>query len=158
MFFFFMFSYLLFILTKNLCTCFDFDGLCSVTLTQKLEPAPYPYVVVPCTFKPEQEAEYSLSLFSKSPEFVDVVTLQPAPDDFIELEMKGEWRGVTAGGCLNQSTWRNNPQFQLKTDKKASMWVSLSVPNKDNKEISIGFYIVKAPSTCLIFCLPQMVI
>jgi hypothetical protein len=118
----------------------------TVTLTQKLDPAPYPYVVVPCTFKPEQEAEYSLSLFSKSPDFLDVVTLQPAPDDYIELEMKGEWKGITAGGCLNQSTWRNNPQFQLKTDKKANMWISLSVPNKDNKEISIGFYIVKAPS------------
>jgi len=117
----------------------------TVTLTQKLEPATYPYVVVPCTFKPEQEAEYSLSLFSKSPEFLDVVTLQPAPDDYIELEMKGEWKGITAGGCLNQSTWRNNPQFQLKTDKKADMWISLSVPNKDNKEISIGFYVVKAP-------------
>ncbi len=128
-------------------------------LTQHFEPNENGYIVVPCTFKPGQEANFSFSIFSKFPgDFTEVVTLTPLPDIFTTVEAKGEWKGITAGGCLNHSTWRNNPQFSLQFRERGNAWLSVSVPvkekskdkdkkdkDKEKNDLSIGFYLVKAP-------------
>lgn len=45
---------------------------------------------------------------------------------------------------MNHTTWVNNPQFQLTTDKRAEVLVFLSVPeNQEQFNTSIGFYIAK---------------
>jgi len=56
-------------------------------------------------------------------------------DDF-----KGSWKGRTAGGCFNYPTWRNNPQYLLKTSEKGKVVLELT-QNEDNH---IGFYVLKA--------------
>jgi hypothetical protein len=53
---------------------------------------------------------------------------------------QGTWKGRTAGGCFNFPTWRNNPQYILKTSEKGKVTIELT-QNEDNH---IGFYVMKA--------------
>jgi hypothetical protein len=136
-----------------------FATIRDMILTQHFEPNENGYIIVPCTFKPGQEANFSFSIFSKFPgDFTEVVTLTPLPDIYTIVDAQGEWKGITAGGCLNHSTWRNNPQFNLQFRERGNAWLSLSVPvkekskdkdkkdkDKEKADLSIGFYLVKAP-------------
>ena len=40
-------------------------------------------------------------------------------------QFKLEWKGKTAGGCMNNATWVNNPQFSLKPSKDTPIFISL---------------------------------
>jgi hypothetical protein len=106
-----------------------------------------PYIIVPCTFNKGELGEYKLSLFAKDgdPTFSEHVSLHPVPDAYTELIVKSQWDDVHAGGCLNHTTWINNPQFHFTTDKRAEVLVFLSVPeNQENFSTSIGFYMAKS--------------
>lgn len=52
---------------------------------------------------------------------------------------QGSWKGLKAGGCFNYGSWRFNPQFTLKLDKKAKVDVTLEQQGTD---YSIGVYIL----------------
>jgi len=45
---------------------------------------------------------------------------------------KGEWKADSAGGCVNNSTWRNNPQFMLEVTKDTSLTLVLEQETKQN--------------------------
>jgi hypothetical protein len=107
------------------------------------------YIVVPCTFNPGEEANFKLSVFSKTNDanFLEICHFQPLPQPLQEFSGNAEWAAETAGGCLNQMTWVFNPQFQFTTDKKCEATIFLSVPSLDSAEkiqafSGIGFYLV----------------
>lgn len=41
----------------------------------------------------------------------------------------GKWRGALAGGCANNKTWVNNPQFRLDVHERAEVVISTQQPD-----------------------------
>jgi len=52
-------------------------------------------------------------------------------------KVAGQWKGKSAGGCLNHSTWRFNPQLFLSVEKKRTVKIVLTQENSYH----IGFYV-----------------
>jgi len=122
-----------------------------MTETLKLTASPdVPYIIVPCTIEADQEGEYVLSVLSDDANFIIneecQVELYELPEEFDldRMTAKGEWTDVTAGGCLDYATWRNNPQFLLDVGKTCDLNVFLTCHTEE--DITPGFYVVKAPT------------
>jgi hypothetical protein len=60
-----------------------------------------------------------------------------------ELTLQGEWKGKTAGGCLNHQTWRFNPQIFLTVTKPSKVAITISQEGKTDLA-AIGFYVFKS--------------
>jgi len=59
--------------------------------------------------------------------------------------VQGQWKGKSAGGCLNSpSTCRFNPQLFLTVEKASS--VNIELLQEEN--FNIGFYVAVADCTC----------
>jgi len=101
------------------------------------------YVIVPCTFRPLNEARFTLQ-FTSAPTLK--VTLLTPNKEWKCVTGKGEWKGKSAGGCRNHATCINNPQFLIRTRKATTATILLSQMAKDQFD-AIGFYILKAKST-----------
>ncbi|XP_017304181.1 calpain-7-like [Diaphorina citri] len=57
----------------------------------------------------------------------------------ILLDISGEWKGITAGGCPNYpATYPNNPRYQVTLDSRQSMDNTLLVFLKGPKQYSLG--------------------
>jgi len=65
---------------------------------------------------------------------------------------QGVWSGATAGGCRNNRTWINNPQFSAYLSEESTLVVILSQAGSEN---SMGFYILKTKGTETLFSSPQ---
>src|SRR5690242_14653346 len=63
-------------------------------------------------------------------------------NDWIRSFVDGEWKGSTAGGCFNQPTFLNNPQYLLKCTKKTALTIVLS--KRQQASPFIGFYLFRA--------------
>jgi Ca2+-binding EF-hand superfamily protein len=68
-----------------------------------------PYILVPSTLDQGQLGVFELTVYVQCGNHV-VVPLTEEPKC---LSIEGEWKGHTAGGCLNHSTWIYNPQYAL---------------------------------------------
>ena len=56
-------------------------------------------------------------------------TCRMADDRWTTLSTRSRWQDETAGGCPpNFATWRNNPQWLLRTSQPVQLTVTLSVP------------------------------
>jgi hypothetical protein len=62
---------------------------------------------------------------------------------------KGEWKGVSAGGCPNFPTWRNNPQYGF--ELKVGDVVLITLMQDDARmngvresPVAVGFLLLKA--------------
>jgi hypothetical protein len=60
-----------------------------------------------------------------------------------------EWKGITAGGCVNFPTWKNNPQFALTLSSASNVMISLT--QRDTRmegilefSIAMGMLVLKA--------------
>eukprot|EP01126_Amoeba_proteus_P025319 TRINITY_DN2528_c0_g1_i11.p1 TRINITY_DN2528_c0_g1~~TRINITY_DN2528_c0_g1_i11.p1 ORF type:complete len:542 (-),score=130.01 TRINITY_DN2528_c0_g1_i11:2356-3981(-) len=63
----------------------------------------------------------------------------------MQVEIKGEWKGKSSGGSLNNITWVNNPQVFLTVEKNSNITFSIFQPKKEDPEemASISFYIFR---------------
>lgn len=61
------------------------------------------------------------------------------------VEIMGEWKGKSAGGCLNHLSWRHNPQILLQAPRNTDVTVTIYQPrHKDKAEMhEISLYIFK---------------
>lgn len=73
-----------------------------VSVDCKLEPG-RDYILMPSTFEPNIELPFVLDVFAD--EDVEITEIH----DSEEVEIAGEWRGDTAGGCVNHPTWKVRP-------------------------------------------------
>jgi len=73
--------------------------------------------------------------------------------DSKEVSILSEWGEGEAGGCVNYSTWRTNPQFFLIMDKKAKISVTLEQHSPVLK--SIGFYLTKGNGSQVVILAPE---
>jgi hypothetical protein len=106
------------------------------------------YVLMPSTFDPKIVDNYYLTVFSRHP-----LTIQPLTKERSAAVMSGSWvSGSTAGGCLNNATWRSCPQFLLEVTADKAL-IPVVLEQKDigaDKLHFIGAYIFKAPGTPLV--------
>jgi len=97
-----------------------------------------PYIIIPATFLPGSEGQWTLLL--KSQNSVDVQLMDPAQNDY--PCWKGQWQGPTAGGCTNFPTFTQNPMFHFQIAQQAHLEFHLF------QEIypfdSLGLYLLKA--------------
>eukprot|EP01102_Stenamoeba_stenopodia_P021684 TRINITY_DN8814_c0_g1_i3.p1 TRINITY_DN8814_c0_g1~~TRINITY_DN8814_c0_g1_i3.p1 ORF type:complete len:994 (+),score=230.58 TRINITY_DN8814_c0_g1_i3:54-3035(+) len=100
-----------------------------------LEASDKPYVIIPCTFRPDTNATYELSVRSKT----DLPSLYVCPHSWNSISLKDEWKGKTAGGCKNNASWVHNPQFLLKVNRPCN--VLLILTQHTDKPASHGFYV-----------------
>lgn len=100
---------------------------------------PARYVLIPCTFTPQQLARFHLQVVtSKS------VTLEELSDGSA-VSVSGEWSGKTAAGCLNDPiSFKHNLQYHLKLTAEHTLAFKLSQSNDAGTVVSQGFYIFKA--------------
>ena len=99
------------------------------------------YTIIPCTFHPNQESTFTLSVFSD-----EACAFLPANYAWKSLSFDNHWKHETAGGCFDFATWRNNPQFefQAQASSKGVCIIEQFVDvNKRGKLNSIGCYLVK---------------
>lgn len=77
-------------------------------------------------------------------------------------KIQGEWKGVTAGGCSNHDTWRNNPQYLLSLKQKTTVHILLAQPELRSREQKkqyphIGFYVAKTTSMYFVLCATHII-
>jgi hypothetical protein len=81
---------------------------------------------------------YKIFLFSTKTDLIIIYS------DFIMqiLSIESNWDGNAMGGCLNHPSWRNNPQFSLRTN--SNVQIKLTQINDLDTPHTIGFYILKS--------------
>jgi hypothetical protein len=105
------------------------------------------YTLIPCTFKPSYESKFNLQVY-QADGGAGPLWLREAHQRWHQSSVSSQWRGVTAGGCMNHSTWRNNPQFSLSADEDGEAVLVLQQLGSDAPK-SIGLYVVPCPSSGL---------
>jgi serine/threonine protein kinase len=98
------------------------------------------YVIVPYAEQLPlgEEVNYDLFMLTPSPDVK--LAIKPVPD-MEEVAIQGEWRGDTAGGCINFSSWRNNPQYYLHIKRAVDLYIFLT--QNDSLLTHIGLYCIK---------------
>ncbi len=110
----------------------SFVNSAQVSADFKLTPGDY--IVVPSTFRPHEELEF---------------TMRVEGDAVAEFKPVLEWETVTftgkyatkSGGCQNnRDTWMNNPVFKFEVPKKTRLGITVAF-NEDVQGHHHGFYI-----------------
>ncbi len=108
------------------------------------------YVIIPTTFEPRQFSAFYFDVFSSQPvhcqiakeslpQFVIEMAFHIHPNRFC-LEERGQWRGKTAGGCVNHDSWKNNLSFRLDAPKSTFHVKVFSFEVWNNIVESIRYY------------------
>jgi len=102
------------------------------------------YVIVACidVLEPEERVEFELAILTAGPSSSFTVKMLP---DFEQCVVAGEWKQHTAGGGINTSTWRLNPQYLL-TVKKQPTDVHLFLTQTSSKLTHIALYCIRTDS------------
>lgn len=101
---------------------------------------PGSYIIIPCTFNPNIELPYVITVYTEHPApIAEVKAVMP------KSGIAGAWHGRLAGGCVNHpATWMNNPQFILYCDTPGNFAVTLEQQLSPNQEVEcVGIYIFK---------------
>merc|ERR1712137_429207 len=101
------------------------------------------YTIVPCSFRPDHEAKFSLRAFCSNE--TSVLELSEAENVWKETVVAGKWAKGTAGGCINYASWRNNPQIRMVAEEDGEITLALEQQHSDSLPLSIGFYVIKRP-------------
>ena len=98
-------------------------------------------ICMPCTFDPDVRGAFTLELWSNHPLSLLPLSSLSASS---ALSVDGVWAaGVSSGGCLNHSTWRQNPQYLLYIHRTSTISLKLSQNLKKDHEIgSVGVYVL----------------
>ncbi|KAL0480285.1 hypothetical protein AKO1_007138 [Acrasis kona] len=103
------------------------------------------YIVIPCTFNADIEANFTLSATWRKDTYPDAkVHLSPILDvDKETITVTSSWSGERAGGSVNDlESWQKNPRFALKLTKDATVNILLCQTEKEQNKLSaVGFHI-----------------
>ncbi|KAL6076589.1 Constitutive triple response 4 [Balamuthia mandrillaris] len=117
-----------------------FEKRKSISVEVSLQPAEFPYVIIPCTFYPNHVGRFSLSVSAHTNIGPTDLILKECKDSWKKIKAVGKWEGDTAGGCRNHRSWLKNPQFGVHLKTTCELVTILSQPNSQN---SIGFYVIR---------------
>jgi len=117
-----------------------------IEMTLPATPSKEPYIIIPCTYNPGAEHEWTLTMTTDSP-----VTLSPVPPagHWKIATVNGAWTEETAGGCRNHSTFTSNPQYLLTVPQgTVEPQARILLFQREKEEFdSISAYIVKIPDS-----------
>jgi len=129
----------IFLTAPNLVAKTNFINGNEVIHSQTFQPGSY--IIVPCTYDAKQEGTFSISAYSDNQ-----ISVLPLDDQITTIH--GEWRGLTAGGCLNHTTWRNNAQYLVSNNSNSPTKVTIMLEQLEKSGNStlpfVGFYVAKA--------------
>lgn len=109
-------------------------------MTITVKASPLPYVLIPATFDPEMENDFTVSVTSDD----DLTAIALSPAEHYHLSMEGDWRDGRGGGCKNHPSWRNNPQYHFKVRQApVKLYALLSQPETEEDMPHIGYYLLK---------------
>ena len=95
------------------------------TETFEAEPSPNPYIIIPCSFHPQNHSTFSLSVENvNSGSLEGVVELKEA-EKWGYGKVEGEWGEGGAGGSFAHSSWRENPQYRVRVKDGARVCLRL---------------------------------
>jgi len=98
------------------------------------------YTAVVSTFLPNIEGNFSIRVCCASS--VDVTHLTMAATT---NSVRGEWDGLTAGGCPNHITWHRCPQYILVVNAKMSATITIVQERKESAPMNhIGYHVFPA--------------
>ena len=61
------------------------------------------------------------------------------------VKVQGRWKGKSAGGCVNNPSWRYNPQVFFTTKDAKTIRITLTFEvSEPKKKANIGFYVATA--------------
>uniref|UniRef100_S4RWU0 Calpain 7 n=1 Tax=Petromyzon marinus TaxID=7757 RepID=S4RWU0_PETMA len=100
------------------------------------DPGKTVYTLVVSQYEKHNTIQYTLRVVYGSGKF----NLSEIPFPFTKHQrITGKWEGSSAGGCSNyRDTYKNNPMYQLRVDKKGPLLVEIRGP----KQYSVGFELV----------------
>jgi hypothetical protein len=111
------------------------------------------YIVIAASFKPGVVGDFVLIAYydddAAAADANSDVTLQPLTEK-TDNRWLGEWRGASAGGCMNEPSWPMNPHYLLYvSDTKPTPLTAVlaqRVPVSADEESleAIGFYVTKS--------------
>lgn len=129
----------------------EFTNTRDRTVEITLEPAPWPYVIIPMKFEPRKEGKFKLQIYSDKS--VELRAVTPKSGDWHEKRLAGAWTAGRSGGCRNHKTWRENPSFQLRVNETQGCTAALKGTHRLAVRVSqewgegcpaIGFYVTAA--------------
>jgi hypothetical protein len=111
----------------------------TINLNISLPASEKPYVVMPATFEPGKERNWTLAISADAE-----VTAKPSgkDEDWVSTVIEGEWTKETAGGCKNHASFTNNPQYSITVEKKSTVNLLL-LQNEHTEFDAISMYVVK---------------
>eukprot|EP01125_Pyxidicula_operculata_P004086 TRINITY_DN1585_c1_g1_i1.p1 TRINITY_DN1585_c1_g1~~TRINITY_DN1585_c1_g1_i1.p1 ORF type:complete len:1011 (+),score=266.75 TRINITY_DN1585_c1_g1_i1:116-3034(+) len=98
-----------------------------------------PYGVVLSTFDPNVETRWFATVCSLGSCQVELANRKQASSS-----VKGEWSGVSAGGCPDWNTWRRNPQYHLEITEGGEKTVTIVQARREDGLIHAGYVIFPA--------------
>ena len=88
-------------------------------------------------YEPAKLGEYVLVVYSDDPSAsLDLIS----PASWALREVRGEWRGRSAGGCRNYPSWVMNPLYSLRAPRDTQCEVFLRQPEKPPLPAADGAY------------------
>jgi len=95
------------------------------------------YVIIPATFHPNLQGQFTLNVFSRSTDSISLSLLHHTVDHILFVRWllfyllfsgpegvchllwknQGSWGEGTSGGCMNHPTFIQNPHYSLSVDK-----------------------------------------
>eukprot|EP01090_Pellita_catalonica_P021978 TRINITY_DN8376_c0_g1_i1.p1 TRINITY_DN8376_c0_g1~~TRINITY_DN8376_c0_g1_i1.p1 ORF type:complete len:930 (+),score=157.90 TRINITY_DN8376_c0_g1_i1:46-2835(+) len=120
----------------------NFENKPEITYDLQLPPKDVPYFVVPCTFNPGVESEFTMTFNTSKP-----ITLEPLKPttEWKHVAVAGRWSGKSAAGCKNNPGCPRNPQYLIQVNQKTVTHLLLT--QEDNKDFDhIGFYVQRTNS------------
>jgi len=119
-------------------------GMSQVSTSFTIPKMNVPYVIVPTTYYPKFEMKFTVMFScidrfnSVSAQLISAIQEWPAP-------ITGKWTSTTAGGCGNEDSVINNPQYLMKV--KTSTKVGMLLLQLKEDFDSIGFYVLSVQNS-----------
>eukprot|EP01087_Luapelamoeba_hula_P015527 TRINITY_DN4652_c0_g1_i3.p1 TRINITY_DN4652_c0_g1~~TRINITY_DN4652_c0_g1_i3.p1 ORF type:complete len:593 (+),score=120.95 TRINITY_DN4652_c0_g1_i3:1157-2935(+) len=112
-----------------------------VTKVYTLDALPQPYVIIPATSEPNVAGKFNIRLTSQEAKIVaEMHTHKRA----LQLSTQNaEWKGETAGGCKNHSTFIHNPQYLIEVPSDKTQVQLLVLQTAKSKFDDVGMYLAK---------------
>lgn len=107
-----------------------------------------PYIIIPCTFHPNIKMGFRITVEllqfmeagSTRIRILKVLQLFPCNSEWRKKCAQGYWTTRFRGGCINEPTWLNNPQFALTISQKSKVAIILTQILPENV---IGMYLIR---------------
>merc|ERR1712137_754650 len=118
----------------------------SVTKTIKFAGSAEPYMIVPCTFDPNEASPFTIRAAVRSgAPAIKFQRLLPS-NDWIRNVVKGRWRKSNAGGCRNYPSHLQNDQFLIHCPSgRCTGRLILQYRHKENVD-ELGIYVLSPPA------------